>query len=573
LKTITAPTKSILLPTASTTSEVDKTTNETLIGDYPQSVDKGTGIHWISEAERLLARFSNTASELLPWLYLSGELPSCNEEIIQRLDIRVIINCAGEVVPNAFENNLNQGGRQVSYLTLCLRDGPFEDVFSLFYRVIRAIESARRDGGAALIHCHQGVSRSATFAIAYLMWAGGLSFSSAYNYTRSVREVVSPNAGFLCQLVEWEAFLRSLSTIYQTSDKFNHRSDKSSSSFPVFFRLTKLFDGCYESGPLLCTNRDIALLENSTKRQPIKMCLQLVRSTNHRAIIPATPDLIRLYDRDIVLVVAGACVDTKRNWLNNDESVISIEAYSVVGSKFVDSHLQSDVGNLPSERDKNVELRGYDDTSKLQNALSSLVCEISLWGALAVQPKGLQDDVLKYLSASSVRKQGVLQGINSTFGEMAEEGSQTQRLIKLLGSSFIQPPSSAIQVLLAQDVVFTSSEGESSATELNLFRLLEEKCQDINEEGRLAVDYEISEIRRRNQHRPSSADGYVRSPAVESSPRSDGMSYIPKASEDLIITESDRHESVSVMSVEKQKPATKAIVPTLKLHADKKAVS
>jgi hypothetical protein len=156
---------------------------------------------------------------------------------------------------------------------------------------------------------------------------------------------------------------------------------------------------------------------------------------------------------------------------------------------------------------------------------------------------------------------------------MAEDGSQTQRLIKLLGSSFIQPPSSAIQVLLAQDVVFTSSEGESSATELNLFRLLEEKCQDVNEEGRLAVDYEISEIRRRNQHRPSSADGYVRSPASGSSPRSDGMSYIPIASEDLIITESDRHESLRVMTVEKQKPATKAIVPTLKLHADKKAVS
>jgi hypothetical protein len=98
----------------------------------PRGPDRNEGYHFY-EAERQLSHYSTIASELLPWLYLSGELPPCNKETIERLGIKVIVNCAGEIVPNAFEGVHYDSNHQISYLTLCLRDGPFEDVFSLFY--------------------------------------------------------------------------------------------------------------------------------------------------------------------------------------------------------------------------------------------------------------------------------------------------------------------------------------------------------------------------------------------------------------------------------------------------------
>jgi len=591
------PRRDLQIPTTSTTATTSSDPlnlmKEALIDaeDNSRSVDKRVGIHWLSEAERLLHQYSSTASELLPWLYLSGEIPPCNQETIQRLDIRVIINCAGEVVPNAFESGFNQGERHVSYLTLCLRDGPFEDVFSLFYRVIQAIEAARRNGGAALIHCHQGVSRSATFAIAYLMWAGGLSFACAYNYTRTIREVVSPNAGFLCQLVEWEAHLRSLSTLVQNSTAFQPeraKTDLTSSfstqekaqpgAFPIIFRLAKLFDGCYESGPLFspaaAAGESTTSPESHSTRQPIKMCLQLIRSTDNRAIIPAAPALIRAYDRDIVLVVAGACVDTRRNRRGEDQSVIGVEAYSVVGSKFSDSSPHSDKGAPSREREKSCdEPTSNEDTNGPQNSLRSLVREMALWGGLAVQPQGLQEDVLEYLSASPVRKRGVLSSISSTFSDAdGIQSPQTEILKNLLGSSFIRPPACAIQWLLAQDVVFASSsamDSSNSQTETNFFQLLEERCRVVDESGRLSVDLAISEIQRGN--RPSSSDGIVRSPAVGSSPRSrhsadyHDVAFNPRSLSNLIVSESaHRHESPA--SVTQGKITSNAVVPILKLH-------
>ena len=48
-----------------------------------------------------------------------------------------------------------------------------------------------------LFHCYAGVSRSATFAIAYLMITQELSVESAYNLVKSKRSRIHPNHGFI----------------------------------------------------------------------------------------------------------------------------------------------------------------------------------------------------------------------------------------------------------------------------------------------------------------------------------------------------------------------------------------
>ena len=295
-----------------------------------------------SAAAAELAAHAREASTLLPWLFLSGELPPRDAAAVARTGVKVIINCAGEVVPNAFERpgslraalgeveGAAGAPEDVSYLSLCLRDGNFEDVFSLFYRVIRAIEAARRAGGAALLHCHQGVSRSATFAIAYLMWAAEMPFKEAYAYARAVRPIVSPNAGFTCQLVEWEAHLRALGRARLIS-----APTLAEPALPVMLRLVRLFDGSHESGPLLVP-RLLALAPapietvpppaavaaasadpgvgagNGLPRKHLLVSLQPVRSAVDRTLLPAAPSLVNAHSDDVLLIVMGRRSDSTR---------------------------------------------------------------------------------------------------------------------------------------------------------------------------------------------------------------------------------------------------------------------
>ena len=55
-----------------------------------------------------------------------------------------------------------------------------------------------------LVHCHAGVSRSATVCIAYLMYKNNFTLEKAFDHVRSRRGVISPNLNFMQQLQEFE---------------------------------------------------------------------------------------------------------------------------------------------------------------------------------------------------------------------------------------------------------------------------------------------------------------------------------------------------------------------------------
>ena len=51
-----------------------------------------------------------------------------------------------------------------------------------------------------LLHCSQGVSRSASLAIAYLMWKQSTPFDNTLAAVKAIRGVANPNIGFTCQV-------------------------------------------------------------------------------------------------------------------------------------------------------------------------------------------------------------------------------------------------------------------------------------------------------------------------------------------------------------------------------------
>jgi protein-tyrosine phosphatase len=96
-------------------------------------------------------------------------------------NITEIVNCAGDYCPNWFESmkDDDDGNFRYKYLTFFLKDSQNENIECLFYRVIDFIDSALKNGKNVLVHCIQGISRSVTFVLAYLIFTKGFDYKQA----------------------------------------------------------------------------------------------------------------------------------------------------------------------------------------------------------------------------------------------------------------------------------------------------------------------------------------------------------------------------------------------------------
>jgi protein-tyrosine phosphatase len=145
------------------------------------------------------------ASEVKPWLYLAGNLIARDAEKMHEKGITRVLNVAHTVCPNYHEG-------EFEYTSLDLIDHPSESIDHFILQAIAEIERAREDSVKILVHCHQGVSRSASLVVAYVAWKDNLSIQDALMYVKARRRIVSPNAGFLDQLKAFESRLRGART-------------------------------------------------------------------------------------------------------------------------------------------------------------------------------------------------------------------------------------------------------------------------------------------------------------------------------------------------------------------------
>lgn len=69
---------------------------------------------------------------------------------------------------------------------------------------VASAESVKESGGRVLVHCHAGISRSATICLAYLIHARRVRLDEAFDFVKRRRQVISPNLAFMGQLLQFE---------------------------------------------------------------------------------------------------------------------------------------------------------------------------------------------------------------------------------------------------------------------------------------------------------------------------------------------------------------------------------
>ncbi|KAL5801561.1 hypothetical protein ACOSQ3_033193 [Xanthoceras sorbifolium] len=142
-----------------------------------------------------IAFFDKECSKVAEHIYLGGDAVARDRDILKLNRITHVLNCVGFVCPEYFKTDF-------VYRTLWLQDSPSEDITSILYDVFDYFEDVRENGGRVFVHCCQGVSRSTSLVIAYLMWREGQSFDDAFQYVKAARGIADPNMGFACQLLQ-----------------------------------------------------------------------------------------------------------------------------------------------------------------------------------------------------------------------------------------------------------------------------------------------------------------------------------------------------------------------------------
>lgn len=135
------------------------------------------------------------------FMAIGSEMHAQNIALLDTLKITHILN----VTPNETLTEVKIG-REI--LQIPIFDSMSQNILEYFPKCIKFIHTARTTPNAKLlIHCHAGISRSVSFAIAYVMWAERKSLEEAFALIRKHRTCASPNLNFMGQLLIFGNFM------------------------------------------------------------------------------------------------------------------------------------------------------------------------------------------------------------------------------------------------------------------------------------------------------------------------------------------------------------------------------
>ncbi|TRY69512.1 hypothetical protein TCAL_09404 [Tigriopus californicus] len=140
---------------------------------------------------------NHPASQVLPYLFLGNMRDASDGSSLKDLGIKYVLNVTAKPPNYPLASDL-------VYKQICASDSGIQNLRQFFEEAFDFIDLARSNASGVLIHCHAGVSRSPTIAVAYLMKHYPMAMSEAYKFVKTRRSIISPNLNFMGQLWEYE---------------------------------------------------------------------------------------------------------------------------------------------------------------------------------------------------------------------------------------------------------------------------------------------------------------------------------------------------------------------------------
>jgi len=125
---------------------------------------------------------------------LSGRIQAQDRSLLEKYGISHVLSVTATSIKQY---------HHLAYKTIPVEDNKNETIYKYFQEAHDFIDGAR----VCLVHCDAGVSRSATIVVSYLMKSQNLGLKDAYISVKQCRQQISPNPGFVKQLVDFEKVL------------------------------------------------------------------------------------------------------------------------------------------------------------------------------------------------------------------------------------------------------------------------------------------------------------------------------------------------------------------------------
>jgi len=140
-----------------------------------------------------------TPSEVLPFLYIGDQWQARDAKMIKNLAITHILNVNSSA-------RYPSSGAPYKFLHVPLSDFGDDDLSkpNKFPKCFKFMEEAKNQKGKILVHCSQGVNRSPTVVVGYLVVVEKWSLKKAYTHVQQTRSLASPHEKYFLQLQQLE---------------------------------------------------------------------------------------------------------------------------------------------------------------------------------------------------------------------------------------------------------------------------------------------------------------------------------------------------------------------------------
>jgi len=158
-----------------------------------------------NEQQSLAALASDDSNPCLidTGLYMGGMQAAMNKKALLQEGITHVVNCAKNI--KRVWTKFKEWTKTFTYLSMDMDDDSVCQIREHVYNALPFIDAAIQEGGKVFVHCAQGVSRSGTIVVAYLMAKHQIPFEDALRMAKDGRAIARPNSSFTTQLKAMEA--------------------------------------------------------------------------------------------------------------------------------------------------------------------------------------------------------------------------------------------------------------------------------------------------------------------------------------------------------------------------------